>query len=44
MAEIVQRTGMKSRPVVVIGGEVLGGLAATLEADRSGRLGELAAA
>jgi glutaredoxin 3 len=43
-AELVERTGMMSFPQIIIDGEVLGGFRELLEADRSGRLGELAGA
>ena len=36
-----ERTGLMTCPVVLIGEEIIGGLAETLEADRSGRLAEL---
>lgn len=40
---LVERTGRQQCPLVVVGDEVLGGLRETVEADRSGRLAELAA-
>jgi glutaredoxin 3 len=42
--ELVSRTGMMSFPQVVVGDELLGGYAETLNAVESGRLDELLAA
>ena len=42
-AELARRTGMVTFPQIVIGAEALGGFDELLEADREGRLGELAA-
>jgi glutaredoxin 3 len=39
--ELASRTGMMSFPQVLVGGELLGGYAETLEAIQSGRLDEL---
>ena len=41
-ARLVELTGMMSFPQVVVGGEVVGGFMELLQADRSGRLRELA--
>jgi glutaredoxin 3 len=41
--ELVERTGMISFPQIVIDDEVLGGFQQLVQADRSGRLAELAA-
>jgi glutaredoxin 3 len=43
-ASLLEKTGRKSCPVVVVGDELIGGYQDTLKADRSGRLAELAAA
>jgi glutaredoxin 3 len=42
--ELVQKTGMMSFPQILIGDEVLGGYREALEADKAGRLEELAEA
>jgi glutaredoxin 3 len=42
-AALFEATGRKSCPVVVVGDEVVGGYRETVEADKSGRLAELAA-
>jgi glutaredoxin 3 len=39
---LVELTGMMSFPQVVVGGEVVGGFMELVQADRSGRLRELA--
>ena len=43
-ARLCSVTGMFTFPQIVIGGEVIGGFAELLAADREGRLGELLAA
>jgi glutaredoxin 3 len=43
-AELADRTGMLSFPQILIDGELVGGFRELLEADRSGRLGQLLAA
>ena len=43
-AELVERTGMLSFPQIVVDGEVLGGFRELVQADRSGRLAQLAEA
>ena len=42
-AAMVERTGLKHCPVVLVGDAVIGGLAETIEAVKSGRLVELVA-
>jgi glutaredoxin len=42
MAALTEQTGLMRCPIVVIGDTVLGGLREVLDADRSGRLAELA--
>lgn len=39
---LFEKTGRKSCPVVIVGDELIGGYADTVEADRSGRLATLA--
>jgi glutaredoxin len=41
---MLQRTGYASCPLVVVGNQVIGKLAETIDADKSGRLAELLAA
>lgn len=41
-AALFENTGRKSCPVVIVGDELIGGYADTVEADRSGRLATLA--
>jgi glutaredoxin 3 len=43
-AELARKTGMLSFPQILIDGELVGGFRELLEADRSGRLGQLLAA
>jgi glutaredoxin 3 len=43
-AQLVEKTGMLSFPQIVIGGQVLGGFQQLVQADRSGKLAELAQA
>jgi glutaredoxin 3 len=43
-AELAQKTGMLSFPQIIIDDELVGGFRELLEADRSGRLGQLLAA
>jgi glutaredoxin 3 len=43
-AELADRTGMMSFPQVVVGDEVLGGFTETVQAERTGRLKQLAGA
>jgi glutaredoxin 3 len=43
-AELAQKTGMLSFPQILIEGELVGGFRELLDADRSGRLGQLLAA
>jgi glutaredoxin 3 len=43
-AELADKTGMLSFPQILIDGELVGGFRELLEADRSGRLGQLLAA
>lgn len=42
LEELSERTGRKTCPIVIIGEEVLGGLRETIDADKSGRLADLA--
>ena len=42
--ELAQKTGMMSFPQILVDGELVGGFRELLEADRSGRLGQLLAA
>lgn len=41
-AELVRRTGMMSFPQILVDGELIGGFVELAQADRSGRLRELA--
>lgn len=43
LSELVERSGRKSCPVVYAGNTLIGGLKETIDAERSGRLAELAA-
>jgi glutaredoxin 3 len=43
-AELAARTGMLSFPQILIDGELVGGFRELLQADQSGRLGQLLAA
>ena len=43
-AELAQRTGMMTFPQILVGDEVVGGFTELVQADRSGRLKQLAAA
>ena len=43
-AELAEKTGMLSFPQIIIEDELVGGFRELLEADRSGRLGQLLAA
>ena len=43
-AELAEKTGMLSFPQIIIDDELVGGFRELLEADRSGRLGQLLAA
>lgn len=44
MAELTERTGLQRCPIVEVGDTVVGGFYDVREAERSGRLAELAAA
>jgi glutaredoxin 3 len=43
-AELAEKTGMLSFPQILIDGELVGGFRELLQADQSGRLGQLLAA